>query len=119
MGITQQRLIDLKDVALDYEQALTELMRRIKLQLEQDPENFRLQILSSITPLDLLRNPTGPITLARESENIRLTRAHNDQRRNLAKRRLAEAAPPTIPKIEDSWSLDQLSSILGKHEEEK
>jgi hypothetical protein len=58
MGITLQRVIDQNKAARDYASALNELIRRIHVQLSQDPHNVHLQSLAALTPNDLLEHPT-------------------------------------------------------------
>jgi hypothetical protein len=96
MGITLQRVIDQNKAALAWEAALKEYIRRIHIQLEQDPEDIRLLTLAAI-PLhelfDSYEEYTQTITaVARESESIRLT-----QGRTI--RRHLRRSPPSVPDL--------------------
>jgi len=84
MGITQQRLIDLNWAALELESALNELISRVKHSLELDPHNPHLQALATTTLSHLIPDSNRVTAIiAREAENIRLTRNKNKRRREL------------------------------------
>jgi hypothetical protein len=105
MGITQQRIIDLTNAVLTWEKILKEAMRRIAFRLSENPDDPNLQILASMTPQTLAEDfldeyLTAATVLARELENIRITKAKNTRRHFRALHRRAE-----IPEIDTSESL--------------
>jgi hypothetical protein len=105
MGITQQRLIDLTNAALTWEKIFSQVMTRIKRAAELDPDNNQLLLgLTGLTPQECAEDYDEYIAaievVARELENIRITKAKNTRRHFRAVRRRAE-----IPELDTSESL--------------
>jgi hypothetical protein len=102
MGITQQRIIDLTNAVLTWQKIFKETIRRISLAHDDDPDNGRLLALSAMKPVDLADDPDEYLTavgvLARELENIRITKAKN-------LRRHFRAPHHSVPDMEVSESL--------------